>query len=107
MSQPQPASPRPAAPPVVQEAHPDRGAFVMNRDGARLAELVYTLQGDTAVLVHTLVDPALRGTGAGTVLVEAAVAWARREGKRLVPRCPFARAVLDKRPDLSDVVAPE
>jgi hypothetical protein len=106
MSQTQDASDRPAAPAVVQEAHAQRGAFVMSHDGARLAELVYTLDGDTAVLVHTLVDPALRGTGAGTLLVEAAVAWARREHLRLVSHCSFARAVLAKRPDLSDVVVP-
>jgi hypothetical protein len=88
----------------VDEGH--RGAFVIVRDGKRLAELAYTGGGPVVIIDHTDVDDALRGTGAGKRLVEAAVAWARTAKKQVVPLCPFAKSVFEKRPDLQDVLAP-
>ena len=74
------------------------------RDGARLAELTYTVAGTRTILDHTHVDDSLRGTGTGAKLVEAAVKWARAEKKTLLPLCPFARSVFDKTPGYSDVL---
>jgi hypothetical protein len=82
-----------------------RGAFFIERDGRRLAEMTYTVAGSRVIIDHTQVDDALRGTGAGRRLVEAAVAWARRENARLLPLCPFARSVFDKAPEWRDVLA--
>ena len=56
------------------------------------------------ILDHTEVDDALRGTGAGKRLVEAAVLWARAEKRVLLPLCPFARSVFDKTPAFADVL---
>jgi predicted GNAT family acetyltransferase len=50
------------------------------------------------------VDDALRGTGAGKRLVGAAVAWARQEGIKILPLCPFARSVFEKTPGFADVL---
>lgn len=99
----QPAPPAPQ-PEVVHERDGQRGAFVIRRGGAIVAELAYSLAGDIAILEHTEVDGALRGTGTGARLVEASVAWARAEKRRLMPLCPFARSTLSRRPDLQDVV---
>lgn len=93
------------APPIRHVAHGHRGAFVVERGDRRLAELAYTLAGEIAILEHTAVDSSLRGTGAGTRLVEAAVAWARGEGMRIVALCPFSKSVFDRRLDLRDVLA--
>jgi hypothetical protein len=82
-----------------------RGAFVWMRDGARLAELTYTVAATRVIIDHTQVDDALRGTGAGRKLVEAAVAWARAENQKMLPLCPFARSVFDKTPEYSDVLS--
>ena len=82
-----------------------RGAFVVERDGARLAELAYTVAGTRVILDHTHVDDALRGTGTGAKLVAAAVEWARAENRRLLPLCPFAKSVFDKTPAYADVLA--
>ena len=82
-----------------------RGAFVVERGGRRLAELTYTVAGSRVILDHTQVDDALRGTGAGAKLVAAAVEWARAENRKLMPLCPFARSVFDKTPAFADVLA--
>lgn len=82
-----------------------KGAFVIEREGRRLATMTYSVGGPTVIINHTEVDDALRGTGAGARLVEAAVAWARAEGLRIMPLCPFARSVFAKRTDYADVLA--
>jgi predicted GNAT family acetyltransferase len=79
------------------------GRFVIQRDGRDVAELAYTGNGQLVTLVHTEVDPIMRGTGAGKTLVDEAVHWARQEGKRVAATCPYAKSVLDKTPEYHDV----
>ena len=81
-----------------------RGAFFVEEEGKRLAELTYTVAGSKVILDHTDVDDSLRGTGTGRKLVAAAVDWAREEDVRLMPLCPFARSVFDKTPGFADVL---
>lgn len=93
------------APQITHERSDHRGAFVMERDGKRLAEMTYTVAGSRVIIDHTTVDDALRGTGAGRKLVEAAVQWARAENVKIIPLCPFAKSVFDKTPTYSDVLS--
>jgi uncharacterized protein len=86
--------------------HPEgnRGSFTIDRDGKRLATMIYSRAGDLIIINHTEVDPALRGTGAGARLVGAGVEWARRDHLRIVPLCPFAKTVFDRKPEYQDVL---
>jgi predicted GNAT family acetyltransferase len=90
---------------VGHEEDGHRGAFVIEAEGRRLAELTYTVAGSRVILDHTSVDDSLRGTGAGRELVQAAVEWARANDRRLMPLCPYARSVFDKTPEYRDVLA--
>jgi predicted GNAT family acetyltransferase len=90
---------------IVHERSGHRGAFIIVRDGERLAQMTYTVAGTRVIIDHTEVDDALRGTGAGKKLVGAAVEWARAGNARLMPLCPFARSVFDKTPAYADVLA--
>ena len=90
--------------PIIRVAAGHKGAFVIERDGKRLAELSYTTAGSKVILDHTDVSDALRGTGAGRRLVEAAAQWAREANVKLIPLCPFAKSVFDKTPELRDVL---
>jgi len=81
-----------------------KGAFVIERDGKRLAEMSYTTAGSKIIIDHTDVSDALRGTGAGKRLVMAAVEWARAEKKTLLPLCPFAKSVFEKTAEIRDVL---
>jgi len=67
--------------------------------------MTYTVAGSRVIIDHTEVSDLLRGTGAGRRLVEASVQWARSEGVKLMPLCPFARSVFDKTPEFRDVLA--
>jgi predicted GNAT family acetyltransferase len=81
-----------------------KGAFVIERDGRRLAEMTYSMAGQKMIIDHTQVDDALRGTGAGRRLVMAAVERARAEKQTILPLCPFAKSVFDKAPEIRDVL---
>ena len=92
---------------VRREQKGHRGAFYIDGEGGRLAELTTSAapDGQLVILEHTEVDPSLRGQGVARKLVEAAVIWAREQHIKLVPVCPFAKAVFEREPAFRDVVA--
>lgn len=85
--------------------HGSKGAFIVKENNERLAEMTYSRAGDSLMIIdHTEVSDALRGKGAGKQLVSAAVNYAREKKIKILPLCPFARAVFDKTPAFSDVL---
>jgi hypothetical protein len=82
---------------------PGRSRFEY-RAGGSVAEIVYRRRGERMVLVHTGVPEALEGRGVGGLLVRAAVGYAAGEGLTVVPACPFARAWLQRHPDVAALV---
>jgi uncharacterized protein len=63
-----------------------------------LAELVYHANGKRLVLIHTEVPEGLGGRGIAGHLVQAAIVKAADAGMTIVPRCPYARAWLERHP---------
>ena len=92
---------------VQREQKGHRGAFFVERDGDRLGELTFSVGHDPKLVIldHTEVAESLRGQGVARKLVEEAVGWARAEKIKLVPVCPFAKAVFDREPAFRDVLA--
>ena len=78
----------------------ERMRFELDIDG-HLAHLVYRRTGDQLILVHTEVPPELEGRGVGGALVMAAIEHASSAGLVVVPQCPFARAWLERHPDVA------
>jgi predicted GNAT family acetyltransferase len=82
-----------------------KGRFFIQENGQDLAEMTFTKTGIKMMIIdHTEVSDALRGTGAGKKLVAAAVDYARTNGWKIMPLCPFAKAVFDKTPEYADVL---
>jgi predicted GNAT family acetyltransferase len=77
--------------------------FITSGNGAT-AELVYRVHGDRLVLVHTGVPDELEGQGVGSALVAAAIDYAEERGFVVEPRCPFARAWLERHPEIAQRV---
>jgi predicted GNAT family acetyltransferase len=70
-----------------------------------LAVLTYRRADGVVVLTHTIVPPALEGRGLGSRLVHAGLGWARSNGLRVVPQCPFVAAYIERHPEERDLVA--
>jgi uncharacterized protein len=83
-----------------------RGAFFIEQDGRRIAELTYGRASDSLIVIdHTEVDPALRGQGVARTLLAAAVNWARENNIRIKPTCSYAVAQFARDPAIRDVLA--
>ena len=83
-----------------------RGMFYVEYEGEVAAEMIYSLpSADIMIIEHTEVDDALRGKNIGYELVHAGVEYARHHRLKIVATCPFAKAVLDKKPEWRDVMA--
>jgi predicted GNAT family acetyltransferase len=75
------------------------GAFVIEEDGKRLAEMVFGLEGKNLSVFHTEVAPELEGKGVAKMLLQRMVEYAREEGDKVLPFCPFVHAQFRRHPD--------
>lgn len=81
-----------------------KGSFYVEENGVRLAEMTYTQAGPERIIIdHTEVSDEARGQGLGKKLVYEAVEYARKNGLKILPLCPFARSVFSKNKDIRDV----
>lgn len=88
---------------IREETEGQKGRYVFTKDGHE-AEMTFSIASPTLRIVdHTDVPDALRGTGAGRVLVAHLVEAARAEGFKIIPLCPFVNAERRKHPDWADV----
>ena len=70
-----------------------------------LAEMTYSKAGNAMIIIdHTEVSEKLRGLGVGNKLLESLVQYARENSFKVMPLCPFAKSVFEKREDLRDVL---
>jgi predicted GNAT family acetyltransferase len=69
------------------------------------AELAYSRAGPRLIdLQHTYVPESARGHGVAEALAEAAFAYARENGYRVIPTCPFVRSWLRHHPEEAALV---
>jgi predicted GNAT family acetyltransferase len=89
---------------IDHEESANRGAFVVEREGIRLAEMTYSRVNEHLIIVdHTLVDEQLRGLGVARRLLDKLVAWARESKTRVAATCPYAKAQFEKDTTIQDV----
>ena len=69
-----------------------------------LAFADYRAHDGRYVVTHVEADPALRGTGAASRLMEDIVAFARSHDARIVPRCSYAVAWFKRHKDAGDII---
>lgn len=89
---------------ITREDSPKGGRYLTIINGDT-AEMTYSRAGTNRIIIdHTGVPDSMRGMGVGKQLVEAAVLDARKEGFKIIPLCPFAKATLEKQSEWHDVV---
>ncbi len=82
------------------------GRYVATIAGiAAEAELTFTHRGPDMISAdHTGAPDELKGTGAAAALVDYMIADARHAGFKIIPMCPYIRALYKKHPDWQDVM---
>lgn len=90
---------------VKLEINGKNGYFHIDVDGKQEAKMTFVFAGDDKIIIdHTEVNPGNEGKGFGKQMVTKAVEWARENGIKIIPLCPFAKSVFDKTPDFRDVL---
>ena len=91
---------------IKDEETGKKGEFYIEKDGDRIARIQYFHSGEGVITVyHTEVDEKLRGKGVGEKLVERVVKYTRDQGLKLVPKCPYARKLIERNDELRSVLA--
>lgn len=89
---------------IQHEQTESKGAFFIEEDGERVAEMTYSKNGDYRIIIdHTEVSESQKGKGLGKKLVYHAADYAREQNFKILPLCPFARVVFRRNKDLHDV----
>ena len=85
----------------------NKGMYFIADDGNILAQITYSNVDDDKLMIieHTEVSDELRGKNVGYELVHKIVEHARLYGQKVAPICPFAKAIIDKKPDFQDVLS--
>lgn len=78
--------------------------FELIADG-HTALAAYRLAPGVITFTHTEVPEALGGRGIGSQLAKGALDQVRARGLKVVPRCPFIKAYIEKHPEYADLVA--
>lgn len=90
---------------IKLEQSGSKGAFYIEENGVRLAEMTFSKAGDSRIIIdHTEVSDALHGKGAGKQLIKAGVEFARKHSIKIIPLCPFAKSVFDREKEFRDVL---
>ena len=66
----------------------------------------YQLMKQGLLLPHTLVPDAIEGRGIGSALARAAFRYAREQGLKVLPDCPFIAGYIQRHPETQDLVHP-
>lgn len=77
-----------------------KGVFLAMESDQILGEMVYSVADpDKIIIEHTEGFPGSEGKGVGMKLLDAAIAHARENHFHIVPLCPFAHKMMDRRKD--------
>jgi hypothetical protein len=83
---------------------PDKRRFVSDLDGAEAVLEYQQRSGGVLDYRHTFVPEALRGRGAAKKLVLFALDYARDNGLKVIPTCPYVAKVIRENPEYSTLL---
>ena len=83
----------------------NNGIFEAWQGETQVGKMTYQRpQSEQMQIDHTLVFEGFEGQGIARQLVLAAVAFARANGRKIVPICSYARAFLTRTEEYNDVI---
>ena len=76
-----------------------RGAFYLEENGERVAEMEISVSKSVLTVYHTEVAEKLKGRGVAGDLLNTMVSYAREKGLKVMPLCPYVHARFRKNPE--------
>ncbi|BCJ57350.1 GNAT family N-acetyltransferase [Micromonospora endophytica] len=89
---------------MLIEDDPANRRFEILVDDALAGFTQYVPRDDVLIFTHTEVDPGFQNRGVGSALMRGTLDKVRAQGQRVVPRCPFMAAFIDRHPEYADLV---
>ncbi|MCL6658445.1 GNAT family N-acetyltransferase [Paenibacillus amylolyticus] len=87
------------------EHEPANKRFLIQDKGDIAAVMTYVISSPELYIIdHTLVENAYRGQGLGDELIKAMVEYARENGIKILPLCPFAKGRFERISEYADVL---
>lgn len=77
--------------------------FELQAEGG-LAFASYVREGSRVIFDHTYVPDAFRGKGVAAMLVRVALEEARQQHWKIIPRCSYVAAFIERNPVYADLV---
>ncbi|HXA04493.1 MAG TPA: GNAT family N-acetyltransferase [Bryobacteraceae bacterium] len=77
--------------------------FEVHVDG-ETGVLLYRREGDTITFIHTRVPNVIGQHGIGSELVRTGLEYAKSQGLKVIPLCPFVAAYIGNHPEYSGLV---
>lgn len=89
----------------IVDHEPANKRLLIQDNGTTAAVMTYVISSPELYIIdHTLVENAYRGQGLGDKLLKAMVEYARENGIKIIPLCPFAKGRFDRISEYADVL---
>ena len=79
--------------------HQGKGGFFAMNGEKQLGEMEVSVSEKNLVVYHTEVDPASEGKGIAKEMLATMVDYARKNGLKVIPLCPYVHAQFKRRAD--------
>lgn len=78
--------------------------YIGDNDKTPIGIIEYYFKSNNVIIVtHTFVSPEFRGRGLAKKLVDQIVLFAREKSLKILPQCPYVKAVFDQSHRYDDV----
>ena len=89
---------------ITHKTGEESGSFFAKEDGKDMGYLSYEWASPTVfAIMHTVVEEAFRGKGVAMALLTSAVSFARDNGYKIRPVCPYAEKVFQRGDEYNDI----
>jgi predicted GNAT family acetyltransferase len=76
-----------------------KGGFYITNNDEQLGEMIVSIDGKNLTVYHTEVAEKAEGKGLAKQMLNAMTEYARRNGLKVIPLCPYVHAQFKRRPD--------
>ncbi|MFW0718738.1 GNAT family N-acetyltransferase [Pedobacter sp. N23S346] len=82
----------------IQEGEPS--SFDLYDEDGKVGEMIFDIQGKDLTVYHTEIEPEKEGKGYAKMLLDAMVAYTRKNELMVIPMCPYVHVQFKRHEEL-------